>query len=55
MARIDNSHGGTHFDRLFLDVPDKKQVSLDWHEAEKKLRQNWRGYAQQYEKNHNGP
>lgn len=52
IARIDTAHGRTHFDRLFLQDPDKKDLDVSWYEAEEKLESNWREYARQYEQNH---
>jgi len=52
IARIDTAHDRTHFDRLFLAEPDKKDMGCTWHEAEAQLTDNWRQYVRQYQQHH---
>lgn len=53
IARIDTSHGFVHFDRLYRSDQPKESVDTEspW-EAEARLREHWRKYAESYARNH---
>lgn len=50
IARVDTSHGYTHFDREYHREQPKEKVDWSLWEAVEKLRSNWRTYAEGYEK-----
>lgn len=52
IARIDTSHGFTHFDKLFRRDQPKERVEMSVWEAERHLEENWRRYARRYAENH---
>jgi hypothetical protein len=52
VARVDTSHGYTHFDQLYRRDQPKKEVDWGYWEAFEKLSENWRTYAENYEKAH---
>ena len=52
IARIDTSHGYTHFDRLYRRNRPKDAVNLELWDAVDLLDSNWRRYAEQYEDAH---
>lgn len=54
IARIDTSHGYTHFDRLYRRDEPKEELDLDFWEAIELLEENWRTYASSYERQQNG-
>lgn len=49
IARIDTSHGHTHFDRLYRRDQPKERIDVDVWEAAALLRANWRIYARSYD------
>lgn len=49
VARIDNSHGYVHFDRLYRRDEPKEEMSLTFWEAVEHIEENWRTYAKSYE------
>lgn len=49
IARVDTSHGFTHFDKFFRRDEPKEEVDWGIWEAAKNLRENWRTYAKSYE------
>jgi hypothetical protein len=50
IARIDTAHGFTHFDRLYRRDQPKERVDWGLWEAVRRLRENWRTYAESFEK-----
>jgi hypothetical protein len=52
VARIDTSHGHTHFDRLYRRDEPKEAVDSTYWEAVEHLMENWRTYAESYEQAH---
>jgi hypothetical protein len=52
IARIDTAHGVTHFDKLFRRGQPKETLDVDYLDAERRLRENWRRYARSYEQLH---
>lgn len=52
IARIDNrAHGYTHIDRLWTREQGMGEFYGGGHDAWERLRENWRKYAQRYERN----
>ena len=49
VARIDNSHGYVHFDRLYRRDEPKEEMDLTFWEAVEFLEENWRTYAKSHE------
>lgn len=57
IARIDTSHDGVHYDRLYLpeDHPNRRDYSVDivdYREAQRVLLEHWREHVEAYEENH---
>lgn len=57
VARIDTSHDGVYYDRLYLpeDDPLRRDYSVDivdYREAQRVLLGNWRAHVDVYEENH---
>lgn len=52
IARIDTSHGYTHFDKLYHREQPKEEVDMGLWQAAEKLESEWRRYAKQYHRNH---
>lgn len=50
IARIDTAHGYTHFDRLYRRDQPKERVEMGLWEAVSVLRDNWRQYAESFER-----
>ena len=48
VARVDQAHGYTHFDRLYRRDQPKDPIDWDYIEAEEELSTNWRRYAESY-------
>ena len=60
IARIDTSHHGVHFDRLYLPEghPLRRDYGVDvvdYREAQRVLLANWRDHVEAYEENHGLP
>jgi len=60
MARIDTSHDGVHYDRLYLPVDDplRRDYSVDvvdYREAQRILLANWWGHVRAYAETHGLP
>lgn len=53
IARIDTNHDTVHFDRLYRECQPKDPLAIrtPW-EAEERLREHWRQYAESYASNH---
>lgn len=49
IARIDTSHGYTHFDRLYRRDQPKEPIDVDVWEAAALFQANWRTYARSFE------
>lgn len=49
VARIGNSHGYVHFDRLYRRDEPKEEMDLTFWEAVKHIEENWRTYAKSHE------
>lgn len=49
IARIDSTHGYTHFDRLYRRDQPKERLDVDVWEAAALLEANWRTYAESFE------
>jgi len=52
IARIDTSHGYTHFDRLYRRDQPKERLDVDVWEAVALLHANWRTYAERFDDTH---
>lgn len=52
VVRIDDAHGFVHVDRLYRRGQPKEAVELTLWEAERRLAENWRRFAEAYEKTH---
>lgn len=52
IARIDTTHGHTHFDRLYRRDQPKEQIDVDVWEAAAILEANWRTYAERFDDAH---
>lgn len=50
IARVDTAHGYTHFDRLYRRDEPKERVDWGLWEAVRRLRENWRTYAESFER-----
>lgn len=50
IARIDTAHGYTHFDRLYRRDQPKEPLDVGLWEAVAQLRNNWRRYAENYDR-----
>ena len=48
-ARIDTSHGDTHFHRLYRPYRPKERIDVDVRETADLLADNWRTYAERFE------
>ena len=60
VARIDTSHAGVHYDRLYLpeDDPLPRDYGVeivDYREAQRTLLENWRKHVAEFERNHGLP
>ena len=60
VARIDTSHEGVHYDRLYLpeDDPLRRDYSVtavDYREAQQMLLGNWRDHVEAYAETHGLP
>ena len=49
VARIDTTHGYTHFDRHYRRDRPKERIDVDVWEAAALLKANWRTYAERFE------
>lgn len=49
IARIDTTHGYTHFDRLYRRDQPKDRIDVDAWSAAALLRVNWRTYAESHD------
>ena len=54
IARIDTTHGYTHFDRLYRRDQPKERLDVDVWEAITLLHANWRTYAERFDEVHDG-
>ena len=52
IARVDTAHNSVHFDQLHRRDQPVKEVDWTYGEAIERLTENWRKYAETYEKNH---
>ena len=52
IARVDTAHEYTHFDQLYRRDEPKEDVDWGYWEAVKKLMENWRTYAKNYDSAH---
>ena len=52
IARIDTTHGYTHFDRLYRRAQPKERIDVDVWEAAALLEANWRTYAESFDALH---
>lgn len=52
IARVDNAHGFTHFDRLYRRDQPKDRVDWTYWEAVEKFFKDWRTYARSYDQAH---
>lgn len=52
IARVDTSHGHTHFDRLYRRDEPRDAVDWTYWEAVERLLANWRTYAESYGQAH---
>lgn len=52
IARVDTAHGYTHFDQLYRRDENKEPVDWSYWEAIERLLENWRVYAENYERSH---
>lgn len=52
IARVDTSHGHTHFDRLYRRDEPKDAVDWTYWGSVERLMENWRTYAESYERAH---
>lgn len=52
IARIDTAHGYTHFDRLYRRDEPKERLDVDFWSAIERLEDEWRTYADGYERTH---
>lgn len=52
IARIDTTHGYTHFDRLYRRDQPKERIDVDIWQASTLLEDNWRTYAERYDDLH---
>lgn len=50
IARIDTAHGHTHFDKLYRRDQPKEPLDVGLWEAIEMLRNNWRRYAESYDR-----
>lgn len=50
VARIDNSHGYVHIDRLYRRDEDREALDLDFWEAVEHIERRWRTYARSHER-----
>ena len=51
IARVDTSHGDVHFDRLYRrNEPKDWGIEWDFWESMNRLSQNWRTYAESFDK-----
>lgn len=48
IARIDTTHGYSHFDRLYRRDQPKERLDVDVWEAAALLEENWRTYARSF-------
>ena len=60
VARIDTSHDGAHYDRLYLPVDDPLRRDygvdvVDYREAQRVLLENWRAHVEAYAETHGLP
>lgn len=49
IARVDTSHGFTHFDKVYRRDEPKEEVDGGLWEAVRQLQENWRTYAESFE------
>lgn len=49
VAKVDQAHGYTHFDRLYRRGEPKDRVDWGIWEAAEQLRENWRTYAENFD------
>lgn len=49
IARIDTTHGYTHFDRLYRRDQPKEEIDVTVWEASALIEDNWRTYAESYD------
>ena len=52
IARIDTTHGYSHFDRLYRRDQPKERIDVDVWEAVALLEDNWRTYAERFDAAH---
>lgn len=50
IARVDTAHGRVHFDKLYRRDQPKERLDVGLWEAVTKLRNDWRRYAEIYER-----
>lgn len=60
VARIDTSHDGVHYDRLYLPAghPLRRDYTIDvvdYREAQRTILANWRDHVEAYHENHRLP
>lgn len=50
IARIDTAHGNVHFDKLYRRDQPKESLDVGLWDAIARLRNNWRQYAESYDR-----
>ena len=55
IARIDNAHGRAHLHKLDRSTEEQEYKDVDQWDAMKFLEDNWRTYAEMYQKAHGRP